>query len=163
EFSGFVLRRMGATLPEAQAAMKIVASYKGSITHPGQEQRLIAIAAGWNNADRQITGKTDVAKTYEQPVTQTGSESVVAENRDEQIVVMRNDAQQNVLADKYILRDVHFNGAQNSDYCITTRYHLVRVANNQLYCVGKVIPIENSNYPFAIADDNDAKLFVDAR
>ena len=61
EFSGFVLRRMGATLKEAQAAMKIAADYKKSLTHPGKEDRLIAIALGWNTADKQQGGK-DLAK-----------------------------------------------------------------------------------------------------
>ncbi|HEY8690645.1 MAG TPA: hypothetical protein VIM07_15515 [Chitinophagaceae bacterium] len=62
EFSGFVLRRMGATLAEAQAAMKIAADYKQSITHPGKTERLTAIAAGWNRANVQQNGK-DLAKT----------------------------------------------------------------------------------------------------
>ncbi len=61
EFSGFVLRRMGATLKEAQAAMKIAADYKKSLTHPGKDDRLIAIALGWNTADKQQGGK-DLAK-----------------------------------------------------------------------------------------------------
>ena len=62
EFSGFVMRRMGATLADAQAAMKIAADYKPSLTHPGQADRLTAIATGWNTADKQQNGK-DLAKT----------------------------------------------------------------------------------------------------
>lgn len=62
EFSGFVLRRMGASLAEAQVAMKIAANYKQSLTHPGKADRLTAIAAGWNRANIQQGGK-DLAKT----------------------------------------------------------------------------------------------------
>lgn len=62
DFSGFVLRRMGATLPQAQAAMQIAASYKPSLTHPGKSDRLISIAAGWNRANLQQGGK-DLART----------------------------------------------------------------------------------------------------
>jgi hypothetical protein len=47
EFSGFVLRRMGASLTEAQAAMKIIATPHGSSTHPGKTARLAAIKRGW--------------------------------------------------------------------------------------------------------------------
>ena len=62
EFSGFVLRRMGASLQDAQTAMRIAADYKSSLTHPGQADRLTAIARGWNTADKQQGGK-DLAKT----------------------------------------------------------------------------------------------------
>lgn len=63
EFSGFVLRRMGASLEEAQSAMRIAAGYKPSLTHPGKEDRMVAIADGWNSADNQIAGRPDVAIT----------------------------------------------------------------------------------------------------
>jgi len=48
KFSGFVCARMGATLAEAQAAMKVAASSAGSSTHPPKSARLEAIAVGWN-------------------------------------------------------------------------------------------------------------------
>ena len=57
EFSGFVLRKMGASLSEAQSAMKLIASEKSSKTHPGKKQRLEAIARGWNKADAQVKRK----------------------------------------------------------------------------------------------------------
>jgi hypothetical protein len=44
EFSGFVLHRMGATLADAQAAMSLIASMKGSHTHPPKQNRLNSIA-----------------------------------------------------------------------------------------------------------------------
>lgn len=77
EFSGFVLRRMGATLAEAQAAMKIAADYKQSLTHPGKTDRLTAIAAGWNRANIQQGGK-DLAKTT--PVLKQTNDDVVYNN-----------------------------------------------------------------------------------
>lgn len=77
EFSGFVLRRMGATLAEAQAAMKIAADYKQSLTHPGKTDRLTAIAAGWNRANVQQNGK-DLAKTT--PVLKQKDDDVVYTN-----------------------------------------------------------------------------------
>lgn len=52
EFSGFVLRKMGATLAEAQAAMALIADPKGSTTHPGRKFRLAAIERGWRRAGK---------------------------------------------------------------------------------------------------------------
>lgn len=62
EFSGLVLRRMGASLQQAQLAMKLIASPYASATHPGENDRLAAIARGWNStAVKANRGNTDVA------------------------------------------------------------------------------------------------------
>lgn len=55
EFSGFVLSKMGATLQEAQVVMSIIASLKGSHTHPPKGDRLAYIATGWNAASPDNT------------------------------------------------------------------------------------------------------------
>lgn len=57
EFSGFVLAQMGADLDEAQAAMAQLASRSGTATHPARNDRLSAIAEGWNNATRRLGGQ----------------------------------------------------------------------------------------------------------
>lgn len=49
-FSGFVLEKMGATLDEAQQAMRAFGSDAGSATHPPKGSRLKAIAAGFRQA-----------------------------------------------------------------------------------------------------------------
>jgi hypothetical protein len=49
-FSGFVLRRLGATLDQTHAAMRAIAPKQASQTHPGLDQRLQAIAIGWTEA-----------------------------------------------------------------------------------------------------------------
>src|SRR5687768_5061364 len=50
EFSGYVLRKMGATLAQAQAAMKVIGNTRATRTHPGVDTRLASIAKGWENA-----------------------------------------------------------------------------------------------------------------
>ena len=50
EFAGFVLKKMGASLSEAQQVMKYIAKSKGSKTHPGRLLRMSAIKKGWNRA-----------------------------------------------------------------------------------------------------------------
>jgi hypothetical protein len=69
EFSGFVLRKMGATLQEAQAVMSVIASLKGSHTHPAKSDRLANIATGWNNAAPQDTAVAATGKTEVKPAT----------------------------------------------------------------------------------------------
>ena len=55
EFSGWVLRRLGAALQDAQAVFK-TSSSTGSSTHPPRDARLAAVAAGWDRAN--VTGDT---------------------------------------------------------------------------------------------------------
>jgi len=49
-YSGFIVQKLGATLKEAQVAMRVLAGEKGSFTHPGRNDRLAAIASGWSEA-----------------------------------------------------------------------------------------------------------------
>ena len=50
-FSGFVMEKLGATLPQSLAAMQAIASDQASATHPGKQDRLDAISKGWNSAN----------------------------------------------------------------------------------------------------------------
>jgi len=59
EFSGLVLRRMGASLQQAQLAMKLIASPYASATHPGENDRLAAIARGWNSTTVKANRSND--------------------------------------------------------------------------------------------------------
>jgi hypothetical protein len=52
KYSGFILNRMNASLDQAQAAMKLIATDKGSETHPGKQARLAAISNGWLDAQK---------------------------------------------------------------------------------------------------------------
>ena len=48
-FSGFVLRRLGASLDQAQAAMRLISPVDPGPMHPGLEQRVQAITIGWTD------------------------------------------------------------------------------------------------------------------
>lgn len=50
EFAGYVLRKMGATLDEAQLVMFYISTTGASKTHPGRTDRMLAIQKGWDNA-----------------------------------------------------------------------------------------------------------------
>lgn len=49
-YTGFILNRMGARLEQAQAAIRVIASPRGSSSHPPRDERLEAIALGWDKA-----------------------------------------------------------------------------------------------------------------
>lgn len=51
-FSGNVMRKLGYSLDDAQAAMKKLGSNRGSSTHPGKRDRLEAIAEGYEECER---------------------------------------------------------------------------------------------------------------
>lgn len=184
EFSGFVLRRMGATLPEAQAAMKIAADYKKSLTHPGKTDRLTAIAAGWNRANIQQGGK-DLAKTT--PVQKETTDDVVYTNpntqqrmqqqpvyRNPSVTVTRNDEgeyvrpdmerkESGVINERYILADITFAAERQSAFYLTTKFNIVREMDNRLYAIGKMVETHNTSFPYIITDDAGTKLWVDSR
>jgi Caspase domain len=48
-FSGFVLRRLGASLDQSHAAMGAISPAEASLTHPGLKQRLEVITIGWTD------------------------------------------------------------------------------------------------------------------
>src|SRR5215203_1572130 len=156
EFSGFVLRKMGASLAEAQAAMKTLASERASRTHPGQYDRLSSIAKGWKQADAQLTGRNDVA-TATPPVAKTPDPTVGSRRQGSP-----NTSGETAISGRYIIGDVRFNSDPNSAYYVTTQYNVVKVANNQLQVVGKLKSLNNSQYPYLIYD-NSTQLYVDAR
>jgi hypothetical protein len=61
EFSGFVLRKLGASLAQAQSAMATVPDGGNSATHPGRTPRLLAIGQGWQRANGQIVASARAA------------------------------------------------------------------------------------------------------
>lgn len=141
EFSGFILRQMGASLQQAQLAMKVAADVRATRTHPGKDDRLTAIAEGWYKANNRATGRNDVAK---RPAPQKTVEPVASATT--------------VVSDRNIAYDVRFNADRNTAYYVTTSGNLVTFKGNQLLVIGKLQKTGNSNYPFKISDDKTALL-----
>lgn len=151
EFSGFVLRKMGASLEQAQVAMKLAAQQRASKTHPGQYDRLTAIQRGWDKAGGQVSTNSDVARSTPQPRREPvirATEPAVAER---QPIAARN-----------IVGQIRFNADPHSKYYVTTQYNVVKVTNNQLSVIGKLATLNNAQYPYTIYDNN-TQLLVDRR
>jgi hypothetical protein len=69
-FSGFVMAKLGATLPQSIAAMQAIASDRASASHPAKQDRLNAITQGWNSANSG-TSNTPPNPTAPQPAPPT--------------------------------------------------------------------------------------------
>lgn len=189
EFSGFVLRRLGATLSEAQAVMTIIASLKGSHTHPAKSDRLKYIAAGWTNAGQGAFSNSAVAenKTDEMiekpavpknPQVMKKTEAVAVRKEAvrrqpvkkpavRQVAVRRPVTKSvpvkksnAVLADKYIVSDAYFNADPNGKYYITTKGHLVQVDNNNIYMIGRLAQSNKEGYSLMLSDKQYNYMYI---
>jgi hypothetical protein len=52
-FSGYLMRKMGATLQQSVAAMQTIATDRASATHPAKKDRVASITKGWNMANSE--------------------------------------------------------------------------------------------------------------
>lgn len=133
EFSGFVLRKMGATISDAQAAMNYITSdFETSLTHPGREDRMVAIASGWNTAQAQMLGTNIPQKTNSKIEVPVATKKLPAK-------------EPSVLDEKYIAFDVYFKNDPEGNYYVTVRNNLVKVVDNNLYMAG-VMAQSNKKY-----------------
>ena len=154
QFSGFALRKMGASLSQAQSAMKIIASERASKTHPARTDRLLSIENGWNKAESQLTGKDYIAKDIPQR-----SQSV--QQRVGTSVQPRTTSYR--LDPRYVAYNAVFFSDRNNPYHITTNNNLVTVRGSNLIILGKMLPTRNSSYPFLLQVNGKNELFISNR
>ena len=131
EFSGFVLRKLGASLKESQAAMSLISSEKGSKTHPGKKDRLAAIGKGWQNGGETVAVKNLPKEQDDVPLVQKQTRSVVEPQ----------------LARKYISREVYFHALPGHKFYLTIRNNLVVVKDEGIAVIGKLLK-NNKNQIF---------------
>lgn len=156
EFSGYALRKMGASLADAQSAMRLIASNRASSTHPAKHNRLAAIEDGWSMADQQM-GST--AKTNRRPV-ETNRNPYPQPNTGNQ---GRTQTGSVSLADILIgiLGQVLSSGnVQNGGYVVNNQSDVMRRVNNKWYSVGKLVRTNDSRYPLMIKSSGGSQLLV---
>ena len=144
-FSGFVLQKMGATLQEAQAAMKVLGSRYATRTHPGRDDRMDAIATGWKDAGGVLT---EVENDPEMTST------AVADPDREQLLGIPNS---NIVA------AIEFNADPGTEYYITTKLNLVKFESSRVQMIGKLTKSNDQRYPFIIYDESGFRLYVNTR
>lgn len=144
EFSGFVLRKMGATLEEAQIAMKLLASDYGSATHPAKYQRLQAIQNGWNRAEEYLAGH---GGGMAHPTSTTAKPQ-------------RPQVQEPVSHPAFATYRVTMSVNPSNLYYLTTQNNFVAVKNGQVYVLGKLKKTGDTNYPYSISVERSGDLMV---
>ena len=152
EFSGYVLRKMGAALEQAQSAMKTIATARASYTHPAKYDRLAAIAQGWTHADDQLAGRQTPRQKPALTQPQAGPSDAVVRNGSRPAVRSQD-----------ILGVVYFTADPSNVYYVTANYNLVNVKAGGLRVVGKLARLNSNRFPYLIYDEQNTQLVVDHR
>ncbi|AWH85357.1 membrane-binding protein [Flavobacterium album] len=166
EFSGFVLRKMGASLADAQSAMSLIAKMKGSHTHPAKNDRLAYIATGWKSAGEYNPDNTDVADNsspspvitkqpavaqrpvaVKQPVVVKTSQPAVKPE-----LTKREKIQQSIMSGRNIASDAHLNSNPNGQYYLTTKGNLVQVTDENVYLIASLERSDRPGYKLMLDD-----------
>jgi hypothetical protein len=158
EFSGFVLRKMGASLKDAQAAMALIASMKGSHTHPAKQLRLSSIETGWANAGRGgvITSPTDVITQRPAVAARTTSKRTAPAH-----TVQKPVKEKLALDEKYIAGEVSLTGDPDGRYFITKKAHFVQVTKDNIYLLGSLEESDRYGYKFMLSDKFNNNIYID--
>ncbi len=173
EFSGFVLRKMGASLKEAQAAMNLLASPFGSISHPPKANRLRSIAKGWSEADEQIkaygggpvVGGRDPVQQEVEPETNSNPGSrndYPPRSRQEETGPITAPPIPDVKRHpSFASYKVDLFANKKSDYYITRSNEFVLVRGSSVRALGRLTRINDPNYTSMIKmSTNGLDLFI---
>lgn len=169
EFSGFVLRKMGASLEESQAAMNLLASPFGSISHPPKAQRLKSIEKGWIEADEQIKsygGQPVLSETNKKKDDHVGD---LAQNEistegsevDDSPVSAAPPIPDTKKHPVFAIYKVELYANKKSDYYITKGNEFVLYRDGAVRSLGQLVKIKDSNYTSTIKmSTNSPDLFI---
>jgi hypothetical protein len=173
EFSGFVLRRLGASLAQAQAALAAVCPEQGSATHPGRTPRLAAISQGWTRAQSQIAATTGTVAPSAVPVAlaPAASPAVVAPAATPVSTLARSATN----VPLQVVGQLTFRDNPDVPFYLTSQLNVVRLpeANDgeddasgqlaQAEVVGRLHRTGDAAFPFILEDSRQHKLFVSSR
>jgi hypothetical protein len=169
EFSGFVLRKLGASLAQAQAAMATVSDDQGSSTHPGRAPRLTAISEGWQRANTQIAASIKAVAPSDAPAVVAASAPRPAgrhypttseeANAGEMVAVSQTTGDAVRLVGQLTFRN---NPSQR--YYLTTGLKVVRVdEDDNAEEVGRLTRTSSTTFPYVLTDSQQRHLFITAR
>ncbi|RAU81749.1 M48 family metalloprotease [Pontibacter arcticus] len=152
EFSGFVLRKMGASLAEAQAAINLLSEERTSRTHPGRSYRMAAISKGWKDADSQLMASSQKPRPDQRAIA---SRPQPAQQQRQQPQVQRA-----VLTSQDVITRVYFTSAPNEQFYLTKKLQLVQVTNQGVKVLGKLSRTNNPDYPYYFESEYMQPLFI---
>ncbi|MBC6989522.1 membrane-binding protein [Hymenobacter sp. BT491] len=148
EFSGFVLRKMGASLAEAQTAMAVISDDEGSETHPGRAPRLKSISDGWKRANDQIVASTHSTAPSAAPVA-----------------LASRPAQPVAGSPVKVLGKITFRSNPDAQYYLINGLKVVRLDEDSstVEVVGRLTRSTSASFPYILVDEQDNRLYVSAR
>ncbi|MDB5268978.1 MAG: hypothetical protein JWP58_2018 [Hymenobacter sp.] len=177
EFSGFVLRKLGASLAQAQAAMATVADDEGSATHPGRTPRLTAISQGWQRANVQIVASARTAApsaapavVAAAPMTPPARETSARPPVRRPATAQPDDAGEMVAVSQNtgdavrLVGQLTFRNDPSQRYYLTNALKVVRVDDeDNAEVVGRITRTTSQTFPFVLTDGQQRRLFITAR
>lgn len=152
EFSGFVLRKMGASLAEAQAAINLLSEERTSSTHPGRNYRLASISKGWRSADEQLLASAKSPQPDQRAIAARPSQQP---QRTAAVTQKRAS-----LDSRMVLSKVVFTKAPKEQFFVTTRLNLVHLTQDGPKVIGKLAKTGNPDYPYYFESDYLKTVFV---
>ena len=173
EFSGFVLRKLGASLAQAQAAMASVADNEGSATHPGRTPRLAAIGQGWQRANGQIAASLNAAAPSAAPAVVAArpmptpsaarhfpaARSVDTDNTGELVAVSQGSGEA-----LRLVGQLTFRNDPGRRYYLTNGLKVVRVDDDEnAEVVGRITRTTSEAFPYVLTDGQQRRLFITAK
>ena len=178
EFSGFVLRKLGASLAQAQSAMATVEDSGGSDSHPGRAPRLVAIGQGWQRANTQIVASARAVSPSAAPAVVAAPRPQVAsrpsydstpvrlfptveadENAREMVAISQTRA--NAVR---LVGQLTFRNDPSQRYYLTNALKVVRVDDeDNAEEVGRVTRTDNQVFPYVLTDGHQRRLFITER
>jgi hypothetical protein len=148
EFSGFVLRKMGASLADAQAAINLLSEEERSATHPGRSYRLAAISKGWRTANEQIA--------YSAKAPQPDQRAIASRPAPRTQPATRQVSQSR----QQVLTRVYFDAAPDEQFYVTTNLQLVHMTNAGAEVIGKLARTDDPDFPYYFESDYIQPLFI---
>ncbi|SFH03154.1 M48 family metalloprotease [Pontibacter chinhatensis] len=155
EFSGFVLRKMGASLAEAQAAINLLSEEETSRSHPGRSYRLAAISKGWRSADEQLLASASNPKP--------DSRAIEPAPRQPRVAQQQPAAQSASLSSRMVLSKVVFSQAPREQFYLTTRLQLVHLTKDGPRVIGKLVKTGDARYPYYFESEYLRTVFITER
>ncbi|AKQ44839.1 hypothetical protein TH63_03110 [Rufibacter radiotolerans] len=158
EFSGFVLRKMGASLSEAQVAIGVLADEEESYTHPGKSARLSAISKGWRRAESQIVASSKAGTPNRSVTLPKGSMSSVTAPAMASTASSRRTSTR--MPSQRVLRQVKLASAPQERIFVTTAYKVVRETSEGFQVIGTLQKTNNRNFPYVLESPLFSMLLV---
>ncbi len=150
EFSGFVLRKMGASLTDAQAAIRMLADDQGTSTHPPRSARLEAIAVGWKQADEAGTSEPIVKNTPAPTQDNSPTQENGSGSQSSSLPVDRQS----------LVGKVIFNANPSNDYYLTKKLDLIKATPQGMQVIGKLMRSNLEGYAFMIYNANKNYVYI---